>query len=204
MGNASHQNGRGLQPIQNEPIFLGPLALGDVRKHRAAFPPRRRNRRLQPQLDLGLSFLEERHLAERSGPPLEDLREEGVESGQLGRGNVRPETPLDQPGSFDPQQAGTGEVGLENRPLAIEGQVAHRGEIVEVAELLQPRLHFVPGFLEFFVLHLQLDLVDLQFMDEVLHVGFGTGLPAFRLRLPQALFGAAAQAAGIESKVRFL
>jgi hypothetical protein len=42
-------------------------------------------------------------------------------------------------------------------------------------------------------LHRQLNLVDLQFVDEALRVGFGPGLPCFRVLLPQALFGAAAQ-----------
>jgi hypothetical protein len=42
-------------------------------------------------------------------------------------------------------------------------------------------------------LHLQLNLVDLQFVDEALRVGFGPGLAPFRVLLPQALFGAAAQ-----------
>jgi hypothetical protein len=46
--------------------------------------------------------------------------------------------------------------------------------------------------LEFLVLHLQLDLVDLQFVDEALRVGFGPGLPCLRPPLSQARFGAAA------------
>jgi hypothetical protein len=41
------------------------------------------------------------------------------------------------------------------------------------------------------VLHLQFDLVDLQFMDEALRVGVGSSLVRFRWLLPQALFGAA-------------
>ena len=79
-----------------------------------------------------------------------------------------PEAPLDQSGPFDPQQAGRGEVGLADQSLAVEGQVAHRGEIVEVAVFFQPRLRLVPGLLEFLVLHLQLDLVDLQFVNQAL------------------------------------
>jgi len=46
-------------------------------------------------------------------------------------------------------------------------------------------------------LHLQLDLVDLQFVDEALRVGFGSGLARFRVLPAQALFGAAAQGGGL-------
>ena len=99
------------------------------------------------------------------------------------------EAPLQQAGSFDPQQAGRGEVRLLNRPLTVEGQVAHRGEIVEVAVLLQPRLHLVPGVLEFLVLHLQLDLVDLQFVDHAPQVGVGLVRSRFRVLLPQPFLG---------------
>ena len=203
MGNACRQNTRGFQLVQNKTIFLGPLMLGDVVKHRAALLPRRRNRPFDPHHDRGLALLEERHFAELPGLALEDPREEGVESGQVGRGNAKPEAPLDQPGSFDPQQAGTGDVGLANRPFAVEGQEAYWGEIVEVAVLFQPRLHLVSGLLEFFVLHLQLDLVDLQFMDEALGTGVGSVLARFRALLPQAFLGAAAQLGGTGREVRF-
>jgi hypothetical protein len=50
-------------------------------------------------------------------------------------------------------------------------------------------------------LHRQLNLVDLQFVDEAMHVGFGPGLPGLRLLLPQAFFGTAAQSGGIEAEV---
>ena len=73
MGNASHQNARGLQLVQNETILFGPLVLGDVLQHRAALLPRRRNRRFDPHLDRRLSFLEERHFADLPGLALEDL-----------------------------------------------------------------------------------------------------------------------------------
>jgi hypothetical protein len=46
--------------------------------------------------------------------------------------------------------------------------------------------------------------MHLQFVDKALRVGFGPGLPSFRVLLPQALFGAATQFGGIECEVRFL
>jgi hypothetical protein len=60
----------------------------------------------------------------------------------------------------------------------------------------------VPGLLEFFVLHLQLELVDLQFMDEALGISVGSGLARFRMLLPQPLFGAVAQLGSTGWEVR--
>ena len=68
---------------------LRPLMLGDVLKDHAALPPGRRNRPFDPHLDRRLAFLEERHFAELAGLALEDPREEGGESGPVGRGNER-------------------------------------------------------------------------------------------------------------------
>jgi hypothetical protein len=39
MGNASRQNPRGFQLVENEPILFGPLMLRDVVQHRAALLP---------------------------------------------------------------------------------------------------------------------------------------------------------------------
>jgi hypothetical protein len=54
-------------------------------------------------------------------------------------------------------------------------------------------------------LHLQLDLMDLQFVDKALRVGVGQGLARSRGLLPQSLFGAAPQFGGSRWEgVRFL
>ena len=57
---------------------------------------------------------------------------------------------------------------LLDRPVAIEGQVADRREVVEVGVARQAVLHLVASPLEFLVLQLQLDLVHLQLVDQPL------------------------------------
>jgi hypothetical protein len=58
--------------------------------------------------------------------------------------------------------------------------------------------------LEFFILHLQLDLVDLQFVEQVLRAGVACGPARSRVLVPQALFGVAANFGGSGREVQFL
>ena len=83
--------------------------------------------------------------------------------------------PVHQRGADDAQQAGPGQIGFADASLAIEGQVAHRGEIVEIGDLFQHRLQLTARARQFRVLHLQLDLVDLQLIEQPLRVGVGAG-----------------------------
>ena len=69
-----------------------------------------------------------------------------------------------------PEQCGAGQVRLPDRPIAIQGKVARWRKFVEVGVALQRRLGIGPRLLELFVLDLQLDLVDLQFLNEPLGV----------------------------------
>ena len=55
--------------------------------------------------------------------------------------------------------------------MFVHGEIAHRREIVEVGVFLQQDLHPVSGLLEFRVLHLQFNLVDLQFVEQPSRVG---------------------------------
>ena len=72
-----------------------------------------------------------------------------------------------------PSRLAPARFSLADGPVPIQGEIADRGEIVEVGVFLQQRLHLVLGVLEFLVLHLQFDLVDLQFVEQPLRVGFG-------------------------------
>ena len=71
----------------------------------------------------------------------------------------------------------------------IERQVGYRGELVEVAVFFQPRLDRVPGVLEFLVLHFELNLVDLKFVDQFPHFGVGLVRSRFRALLSQTFLG---------------
>ena len=109
------------------------------------------------------------------------------------RANKRAEAPLDQRGAGGSQQAGPSQVGVGNRSLTVEGQIADRREIVEIAVFFKSRLHLVSGFAELLVLQLQLHLVDLQLVEQPQSAGVGLqrlsdGLLTLRL-LPYPRFG---------------
>jgi len=64
-----------------------------------------------------------------------------------------------------------GQVHLHDHARFINGEIAHRCEIVEAGVFLQRRLKLIPGFLQLSVLHLEFDLVDLQFVEQPTGVG---------------------------------
>ena len=204
MGEAGGQNPRGLQFVQNEPVCFGPLACGDVRHRHPAVLSRRKCNGLHLHFERRAAFYRERHVAALPNLALKYLLEKSAESRPAGCGDEMSEASVDQCGSSDPQQTGPRQVRLANDPFAVKGQVTHRREIVKVGVFLQQRLRRFPGFAEFLVLHLQFDLVDLQFVNEALRVGFRPDWAGLRLLLPQALFGAAAQFGGLKPAVRSL
>jgi len=113
----------------------------------------------------------------------------------------QPEAPVYQPGTRDAEQARPGQVHLPDCPLAVEGQVAHGGKVVKFSITRQTRFHRRSRRLEFLVLHFQLDLVHLQFMDQPLGCPFRW---RNRLTLVQPRFGAAAPFAGIRRLILVL
>ncbi len=113
----------------------------------------------------------QRRLADLFSGPGEDLFQEGQKDRLARRGHKTRQAPVDEPGPFHAEQGGSRQVHLQDPALFIQGEIADRGEIVEVGVFLQQRLHPVPGFLELGVLHLQFDLVDLQFVEQPLGVG---------------------------------
>ena len=50
------------------------------------------------------------------------------------------EAPAYQPGTFESEEPGTGEVRSQDDPAAVEGKVTHGGEIIEVGVFFQRRL----------------------------------------------------------------
>jgi len=80
----------------------------------------------------------------------------------------RGERPADQQGALTSQEAGAGEVGLDDRPAGVEADEAGRREIVELEVAVLQRFRLLPRIDQLIVLHLQFDLVDLQFVDEPL------------------------------------
>ena len=94
------------------------------------------------------------------------------------------------------QEGGGCEVGLYDPVLPVQGEVAHRGKVIEVgvsaAGLLQSGL----GQPELIVLHLQFDLVHPEFVDEAGGLGRGELLGGYGLGLEQRL-GLPAQVAKV-------
>jgi hypothetical protein len=75
--------------------------------------------------------------------------------------------------TFHTQQGGGGEVGFQDAACMVNGKIAHRGEVIEVGVFAAGFLQLGLGQPEFLVLHLQLDLVHAQFMDETGGLGRG-------------------------------
>ena len=87
---------------------------------------------------------------------------------------------LDQSASVRAQQGRSGKVGLQDLPLLADGAIAHRGQIVQV-EIARPRgVQFRLGPAQFVVLHLQFDLMHLEFMEHPPHFFGRQDLDVFR------------------------
>jgi hypothetical protein len=80
---------------------------------------------------------------------------------------------------FGSEHRGRGQIGLQNRGITIQRQVADRREVVEMAKL--------------FVLQLQLDLMKLKFMHQLFDF-LRRHLGNVRTTCAQGRFGALAQA----------
>src|SRR3990172_1163497 len=113
-------------------------------------------------------------------------------------GNETPEATVHQPGAFPPEQARPGEVHLADGPVAAEGHVAHGRKMVEVFVPFPPRLHLRPRLPHLLVLHLQLDLVHLQLVENPLRFFLRPGRGLLLLARFQPLFRPAAQLGGIQ------
>ena len=173
--------------------FQCSLVLSDVRHHHTTFLAALRNRGRELHVERPLAFLPERHLAHLFRLARKYFFQEGLEPGPIRLVDENPKTPTRQPGTIHPQQARAGQINLMDRPVAAKGHVAHGGKIVELRVALKPRLHLRPRLAQLLVLHLQLDLVDLQFVEEPLRSGLCRGRSAFRRSRTQPRFRLPAQ-----------
>jgi hypothetical protein len=88
--------------------------------------------------------------------------------------------------------------------LFIERKIADRGEIIEIREFLEPCFNVGLGLPQLLILQLQLDPMDLKFLQKPLRVGsFFNSRPFFRL-LAQPRFSKAAQLADTRGGVGLL
>ena len=109
------------------------------------------------------------------------------------QGHELPEPLLHRGLSVQAQQGGPGQVDFQDPCLVVPEEIAHRGEVEQVVILLRGLLGLRLGALQFLVLHLQLDLVDLQFVDQGPRVRRGRGRIALGRPGVQALLRLAAQ-----------
>ena len=94
----------------------------------------------------------------------------GVEDVLVFRENEVRQGVLNQRLSFHPEQFGGGEVGFQDHPLLVQGHVADRGQVIEVEVAFPRGFQFRLRPAQFLILHLQLDLVNPQFMEHLLHL----------------------------------
>ena len=149
-----------------------------------------------------ISTIQECYVARLLLPAGKDSAKHGGKGGAVCRGNELPEPHAEQPGAHDPEEGSAGEVHGTDGPIAVDSNVADRGEIVEVGILFQSRFQIVPGSAQLFILHLQFDLVDLQFVKESLRFSIRPGRVRFRRFRFQPLFCTAAQFGGFRALTR--
>jgi hypothetical protein len=129
---------------------------------------------------------------------LEYLGEKRIEGGPAVGVDQDGEAFTDQARALESQEARSREIGLTDLALPTQGQVADRGEFVEIREAGKTFLHLAPGPFQLLVLQLQLNLVDLQLVKKP--AGFWRHVRITRAGIGPAyiesLFGSAPQLAG--------
>jgi hypothetical protein len=128
-----------------------------------------------------MSCLRQRHFAALFGLTRKDFLQGIAESAAGVIGHEHAEAPLQEPGALDAEQPGRSRVRLADHPLTVEGQVTRWGELEKVNVLGHERAQLGARLPEFLVLHLQLDLVHPEFMDQMLHILFGKIIKPFGL-----------------------
>jgi hypothetical protein len=84
---------------------------------------------------------------------------------------------------------GAGKVDFLYKPAGIEGEIADRGKVIEFGIFVPRQFELFLSAAEFFALHLQLDLVDLELMDKPLRLFLVAGKFHRGGSLHQLLFG---------------
>ena len=117
----------------------------------------------------------------------------------IGMSNERGKTPFLEIAAFSPQQLCAGKVELGDQAVGREREVADRREVVQFGVAGQRRFEFGTGLTQLLVLHFQLDLMHLQFVQQSQLIGLGRGgcrRLCHRPRL-QTRFSVGAQTVGI-------
>ena len=102
---------------------------------------------------------------------------------------------LNHSAAVQSQQCGPGQVDLQNPPLVVPEEIRNRGEIEQVAIPLRRLLGRCLGPQEFFVLHLQFDLMHLQLVDDGTRISIGRRGSVIASRRSQALVSLAGNSA---------
>src|SRR6266567_9407212 len=118
-----------------------------------------------------MTFFQEHDLARFFGLTREYLVEEAMENRSGFIGDEKIQAPADQKGTLDFQESCAGEIDCPDSPYAVQSIITHRSEVIKFAVSSQESFHLLslgPRLQEFFVLQLQLDLMDLQLVDQPL------------------------------------
>jgi hypothetical protein len=179
--------------VQSLDFQVALLALGDIHDRHAALLACRASHPLHSDGARLLAIATQGQLARFFFLARHDLGEKGMEDAPGPGGDKEAEAPADQLRPFPAQQASGGQIDIANDPVCIEGRVTDRGKIVQVSVFLQCRLHLGPGVAQILILHLQLDMVHLQFVQQLLRIISGATAGGSRPFLAQHFFRAAAQ-----------
>jgi hypothetical protein len=101
-------------------------------------------------------------------------------------GNILAKRPIVQQLPLDSQQLRSGKIYLTYQSMGIKGKIANRCKVIEFGVLVSRHLKRLTGLSQFFILHLQLDMMYLQFVNEPPHIVVRPGgqfLCGFRLYL---------------------
>jgi len=154
-------------------LFLRTLALGDVEHREATTPAVGREPGFDLDVQPRLVLPQQPDLLGLPGLGCKDSLEEVVESRSIRPGEQLLETPPRQLGAPEANEACASQVHQANGAIGGEVEIADRREVEKVGVALYPGFALSPARLKFLVLHLQFDLMDLQFVLEPPLIGLG-------------------------------
>lgn len=115
--------------------------------------------------------------------------------------NKARKAPLDQRAPQLTEQRGTGKIDFDNKAIGVQGEIADRRKLVQIHVSIARRLERRLRPAQILVLHLQFDLMHLQFVHKIGRILWQIDIPCRtpgqalfrlveqRLRLAQALAG---------------
>ena len=119
----------------------------------------------------GAAFAQQFGIDGLLGFPGEDIGKKVLERGTLGSGQQPTEYAARQAGAVDSKEQRSGSIGQLDGALSGKGEVPHGYEITEVGVFRQDRIGLVGGNPQLRVLHRQVHLVDLQFVEQAPRIG---------------------------------